>query len=181
MLPYNKKMFSDDLDDLGVYWLDKLPNVSFEETIRSCLEKRPYGTQPGHAQFYYPYNYGYGELWLRMAAAIEGKVIYNTQVVEIDFDEDKVYFDKSESIQAQKIISTIPWTSLKVLKGVPSQIRDCITKLKHSAIVTNYVPENLSTDAQCIYIPDEELSYHRILVRHNFCNGSKGYWTETRK
>lgn len=23
-----------------------------------------------------------------------------------------------------------------------------------------------------------ELSYHRILVRHNFCNGSKGYWTE---
>ena len=21
--------------------------------------------------------------------------------------------------------------------------------------------------------------YHRILVRHNFCPGSKGYWTET--
>lgn len=27
-------------------------------------------------------------------------------------------------------------------------------------------------------LSDPELSYHRILVRHNFCNGSKGYWTE---
>ena len=25
-----------------------------------------------------------------------------------------------------------------------------------------------------------KLDYHRILVRSNFCPGSKGYWTETR-
>lgn len=45
-----------DLDELGTYWLEKLPNVSFEETLRSCLEHKPYGTLPGHAQFYYPKN-----------------------------------------------------------------------------------------------------------------------------
>lgn len=56
MLPYNRKMFADDLNDLGTYWLDKLPDVSFEETLRSCLMKRAYGMQPGHAQFYYPKN-----------------------------------------------------------------------------------------------------------------------------
>ena len=26
-----------------------------------------------------------------------------------------------------------------------------------------------------------EISYHRILVRHNFWENSRGYWTETRK
>ena len=35
MLPYNQKMFADELDTLGIYWLDKLPDVSFEDTLRS--------------------------------------------------------------------------------------------------------------------------------------------------
>ena len=39
-------------------------------------------------------------------------------------------------------------------------------------------PDSVNTNAQWIYYPDPKLSYHRILVRHNFCAG-KGYWTET--
>ena len=42
-----------------------------------------------------------------------------------------------------------------------------------------YHEENLDTEAQWIYYPDPKLDYHRILVRHNFCPDSKGYWTET--
>ena len=41
-------MFGNDLNLLGTYWLEKLPNVSFEETLLSCLEKRAYGKDPGH-------------------------------------------------------------------------------------------------------------------------------------
>ena len=51
MLPYNRKMFGNNLNVLGTYWLQKLPNVSYEETKRSCQEKRAYGSQPGHASF----------------------------------------------------------------------------------------------------------------------------------
>ena len=54
MLPYNEKMFGDDLDALGTYWLEKLPDVSFEDTLRSCLTHKAYGKQPGHANFLYP-------------------------------------------------------------------------------------------------------------------------------
>ena len=46
MLPYNKKIFSCDLDDLGTYWLYKLPNVSFREVLTSCLRHEPFGTLP---------------------------------------------------------------------------------------------------------------------------------------
>ena len=35
MIPYNQKMFSKELNQLGTYWLEKLPNVSFEETLLS--------------------------------------------------------------------------------------------------------------------------------------------------
>ena len=57
-------------------------------------------------------------------------------------------------------------------------MKEKIGHLKYSAVQTAYFPDNLDTEAQWIYYPDPELSYHRILVRHNFCNGSKGYWTE---
>lgn len=40
MIPYNQKMFGDNLDELGTYWLEKLPSVSFKETLLSCLTKK---------------------------------------------------------------------------------------------------------------------------------------------
>ena len=56
-----------------------------------------------------------------------------------------------------------------------------IGKLRYSSTQIEYFPENMDTKAQWIYYPEREISYHRILVRHNFCPGSKGYWTETNK
>ena len=181
MLPYNRKMFADELDELGTYWLEKLPNVSFEDTLRSCLTHKPYGQQPGHASFYYPEKYGYGELWLRMADAISTKVLYDVKVTELDCDRRRISTEDGRCFEAETIITTIPWNCFENLSGMPEDIQASIRQLKTSAIETRYVPEQLDTRAQWLYIPDEEKPYHRILVRHNFCQGSRGYWLETRK
>lgn len=179
MIPYNQKMFSKELNQLGTYWLEKLPNVSFEETLLSCLNKKAYGTQPGHAQFYYPKKYGYGELWLRMAKAIEGNIEYNKSVKKIDFNTTTVTTADGTEYKGDVIITTIPWMEFSEIIGMPEDIKESIKELKFSSIQTEYHSENLDTEAQWIYYPNPELSYHRILVRHNFCPGSKGYWTET--
>lgn len=175
MIPYNQKMFGEDLDSLGTYWLNKLPNVSFDETLISCLERKAYGTQPGHANFYYPKKYGYGEVFLRMAEKLSGKIVYNEPVKKLDID-NKCVNDKYE---ADVIINTAPWKSFEEITGLPENLKSNINDIKYSSIVTEYMPENLDTKAQWIYYPDPELSYHRILVRHNFCPNSNGYWTET--
>ena len=180
MIPYNSKMFADDLNKLGTYWLDKLPTVSFEDTLRSCLMKHAYGTQPGHAQFYYPKRYGYGELWLRMAKAIDSNVIYCTSVKAIDFNTRTITIADGTKYIADKIITTIPWMEFDKIIGMPEDIKISIGKLKFSSIETRYYDRNLNTTAQWIYCPNPELPYHRILVRHNFCPNSMGYWTETR-
>ena len=179
MIPYNQKMFSKELNQLGTYWLEKLPNVSFEETLLSCLNKKAYGTQPGHAQFYYPKKYGYGELWLRMAKAIDGNIEYNKAVKKIDFNTTTVTTQDGKEYKGDVIITTIPWMEFDEIIGMPEDIKESIKELKFSSIQTEYHSENLDTEAQWIYYPDPKLSYHRILVRHNFCPGSKGYWTET--
>lgn len=175
MLPYNKKMFGEDLDSLGTYWLEKLPNVSYEETKLSCENRRPYGTQPGHARFYYPKKYGYGEVFLRMADALGDRIICNEKITSLDYETKTV----NSTYRADKIIVTIPWNAINEHIGLPENLKDNIGALKYSSIVTRYVPEDLDTKAHWIYYPDPARSYHRILVRHNFCPGSKGYWTET--
>ena len=175
MLPYNKKMFGENLDLLGTYWLEKLPNVSYEDTLRSCEDHKPYGTQPGHAQFYYPKEYGYGEVWLRMAKALGNRIKYNTAVTKLDMNSRTV----NDEYQADYIITTVPWKSFECIEGLDESMAQDIESLRFTSVVIDYVPENLDTPAQWIYYPDSELSYHRILVRHNFCPNSKGYWTET--
>lgn len=180
MLPYNQKMFGEDLDMLGTYWLEKLPDVSFEETLRSCLMREPYGTQPGHARFYYPKHYGYGEVWLRMARALAPRVCYGADIKEIDFDIRRVRTKSGEHFQGDKIITTIPWMEFEEIKGMPRELVSAVRKLKTSAVETRYRGENLDTPAQWIYLPDPQIPCHRILVRHNFSKGSRGYWTETR-
>lgn len=179
MIPYNQKMFNKELDQLGTYWLEKLPNVSFEETLLSCLTKKAYGTQPGHAQFYYPKKYGYGELWLRMAENIKDNILYNKDIKSIDFNNNIVSTKDGDKYQADYIITTIPWLEFDEIIGMPENIKNSISELKYSSIETEYFSENLDTKSHWIYYPDPNLAYHRILVRHNFCEGSRGYWTET--
>lgn len=180
MIPYNQKMFADQLDSLGTYWLEKLPNVSFRETLLSCLEKKMYGKQPGHASFYYPKAYGYGEVWLRIGASMKAHIQYGQAVKSLDLDNKQVVTVNGKVYCGEKIITTIPWNSIENLTGLDTELLQQVRTLKSSAIETRYVAEDLDTKAHWIYMPDENLPYHRILVRHNFCTDSKGYWLETR-
>ncbi|MCR5791415.1 MAG: NAD(P)-binding protein [Lachnospiraceae bacterium] len=175
MIPYNRKMFGENLDELGTYWLEKLPNVSFEETLLSCLEKKAYGKQPAHARFYYPKHFGYGEVWRRMAQALENRLQLNVTAETLDLDRKTV----NGTYEAETIITTVPWTGFSEIIGLPETFKRSIGFLKYSSIVVDYKAENLDTKAHWIYYPDPALSYHRILVRHNFCPGASGYWTET--
>ena len=177
MIPYNQKMFSKELDGLGTYWMEKLPDVSFENTLRSCLEKKAYGIQPGHAEFFYPKEYGYGEVWRRMAEDVRDHIQYHAPVNAIDFESRTV----NGKYQGETIISTIPWTCYEELSGMPERLQEKIKRLKHSSVQIEYRKGYMKTKAHWIYYPDKTLPYHRILVRHNFCPSSSGYWTETNK
>lgn len=180
MIPYNQKMFADKLNELGTYWLEKLPNVDYEDTLRSCEEHRAYGTQPGHQYFYYPKEFGYGEVWLRMADKIKDNLCLGISACELDLDTKVVTTSDGELIQAEKIITTIPWTSLNNISGFSDKTHSRIGDLVSSSIEIRYVSEDIASDAQWIYDPNPGKPYHRILNRRVFCPESKGYWVETR-
>lgn len=180
MIPYNQKMFADELNRLGTYWLEKLPNVDYEDTIKSCEEHHAYAKQPGHAQFFYPSEYGYGEVWLRMAQRLGDNIIYDTYVTIMNLNNRTVTLSNGETIEADIIISTIPWNSITNIEGLLESTKEDIKKLVKTEVEIRYVKENLNNEAQWIYVPDINVPYHRILNRRVFCTNSNGYWTETR-
>jgi protoporphyrinogen oxidase len=176
MLPYNAKIWMlDDLDQLGTYWLHKLPDVSFRDTLRGCLERRPVAGMPGHAAFYYPRQGGYGRVWRAMGAALGEKLICNRTLRQIDVEKTVV-----DEFIASRIVTTIPWGEFAaVASGIPSSIERSIAGLLHAAIEVAYHGHNVESAAHWTYIPDPAISHHRILFRHNFYPGSRGFWTET--
>lgn len=177
MLPYNAKMFGSNLNSLGTYWLSKLPNVSFDETLLSCLRRAPLGEQPGHARFYYPKSFGYGEVWRRMSAALGNKLILNQKVDVLDIESRTVLTTDGTSYSADIVINTTPWVSMK-LSGIKPSIADGVNYLKHNSITVKYIDETYATDAHWIYEPSPAIDHHRYLLRHNFLPGARGYWTE---
>ena len=77
------------------------------------------------------------------------------------------------------IITTIPWPLWNKFCDAPEIIKNKIECLVNVPIDIDYIPETLDNKSHWIYEPDESIPYHRLLLRSNFCTGSKGYWTET--
>jgi protoporphyrinogen oxidase len=175
LLPYNRKIWATDLSELGTYWLHKLPFVTFRDTLRSCLERQPTGSIPAHGKFFYPKDYGFGEVWRRMGASLGDRLITSLPVTKIEVDSLLV----NDIFKAELIINTIPWPEWLVLASVPSDIAALIASLRYVSINIDYNTENLTTAAHWLYEPNESISHHRILCRNNFCIGSRGHWTET--
>ena len=175
MLPYNRKIWSMDPNALGTYWLYKLPNVSFRETLRSCLEGAAHGALPAHGVFLYPKSHGYGEVWRRMGEALGDSLKLDTAVSSVDLDARIV----NGQWQASTIVNTVPWTLWDKFCRIPANVAADIAKLKNAPIDVDYHAETLDNPSHWIYEPNEAIPHHRLLLRANFAKGSRGYWTET--
>ncbi len=175
MLPYNRKIWSIDLATLGAYWLYKLPDVSFRETLQSCLEQSARGSVPAHGTFLYPKKFGFGEVWKRIGEALGDQLVTGEPVTSIDLEGRIV----NGCYQAKRIITSIPWKEWPQLTPLPPAIHRAISQLQHNSVDITYHAETLPSKAHWIYVPDEAVDYHRILCRANFCERARGYWTET--
>jgi protoporphyrinogen oxidase len=176
MLPYNRKLWASDLDHMGVGWLHKLPDVSFRDTLRSCLESRSHAHLPAHARFLYPRAHGYGEVWRRMGQALGDRLVTGCPVTQIDPETRTV----NGRWTGRTIVNTIPWTRWRHCCPLPPAVDAAIATLRHVPIDVDYVPQDAGSDAHWIYEPDPSVAHHRMLLRGNFIPGARGYWTEAR-
>ena len=175
MLPYNKKMFGRYLDQLGTYWMNKLPSVNLDDTIISCLECKMHGKYPAHSEFFYPKKYGFGEVWNRMAERVKEHIEYNVLITELDCLERKV----NNCYQADVIINTIPWTEFTEITHCSKSVAMHCKTLPYTSLEVKYFSENIPDNYQWVYYPDLTLPYHRKFFRANYLEGASGGYYET--
>ena len=116
-----------------------------------------------------------------MQKSIEEHMVLCASVKKMEVENHRVVCADGRTYEGEKIITTIPWAEYDEIDGMPKELFQRKERLRHSSVQIEYVSEHMDTKAQWIYYPEPEISYHRILVRHNFCPNSKGYWTETNK
>lgn len=175
LVPYNKKMFGKYFEELGTYWLDKLPTVNFEDTLLSCLEKKMHGKYPSHGAFYYPKRAGFSEVWDRMAERVKEHIEYNVEIHKLDCENGVV----NDTYSAEYIINTIPWTEFEDITGCDPKVAGYCKELPYTSLELRYFEEGREDDVHWIFFPNLELSYHRKFFRSNFLEGSHGGWYET--
>ena len=175
MIPYNDKIWSTPVQEIGTYWLHKLPSVSFRETLKSCLEHQSQGLLSAHGEFYYPKSHGYGEVWRRMGCELGERLRLGCPVTSIDPN----YRIINKSIKSDMIVNTIPWDTWLKIGAIPQCLHSAANDLKYSSIDVDYHPVHVESPAHWIYEPSQKVAYHRLLLRHNFYKGARGYWTET--
>jgi len=65
------------------------------------------------------------------------------------------------------------------LTRLPEAVSSAIAQLEYTTVHVDYRPNDLPSPAHWIYEPDESVSHHRQLLRHNFVAGARGHWVET--
>lgn len=175
MIPYNTKMFGRYLNDLGTYWLYKLPTVNFEDTLLSCLEHKMHGSYPAHTEFYYPKKHGFGEVWKRMEERVRDHMEYDVSVRKLDCRLKTV----NDKYQGEIIINTVPWTEFDEIISCPEEISTYCKELPYTSLEVRHFSEDIPEDYQWVYYPDLTLPYHRKFYRAGYLEGSHGGYYET--
>jgi len=173
MLPYNRKLWSWELDDLGTYWLAKLPDVSFRETLRSCLERKASGSIPAHAEFFYPKQGGYAAVWEKIADHFRDRIALSTSIGSIDRTTVNGRF------RGEVLISTVPWPEWPNWTNLPAEVATACRTLRAAAVSIDFWPTAHAVKAHWVYCPREDLEYHRVLEPDTFGAPAAGHWTET--
>ncbi len=180
MLPYNRKIWGVEPDEMDVDWLSKIPRVDAQtilETWRS--EKSARDRFPSHEKFYYPLEGGFQRVFDAICASVRDKISLNHPVTRLERRDD--VWRVNDAIDAEVVISTIPWATIHTAEGNDLSLEGDISKLRWSSLVVSLFEENYSHDWHWLYCPDENISHHREFFIHNFARHSApgGTYRET--
>jgi len=174
LIPYNRKIWKRDLREMSLLWVDRIPNPSREDIVKSALgiETEGYTHQ---LNFYYPRSEG-----------IEGLIhglVSKLPPVQTGFRVNKIsrknegweISDGNRSIVGKKIISTIPiFDLINSLENVPEEVRDALKALQYNSVVVVMIGVNHEglKGRTALYIPEPSILAHRVCYLKEFAAGN---------
>jgi protoporphyrinogen oxidase len=180
MLPYNKKIWGVQPEDMDIDWLHKIPRIDTREIVSSCLQQlSDRRKMPSHTGFYYPKLGGFQIIFDSIFQHVQKKVILNEGVKSLEYQGDSWLINGI--YEAKNVVNTAPWTKLSSAFEEQESLKGAFDKLKFNSIVVSLWEQDYRHDWHWCYEPNPELEYHREFYIHNFAphSASNGIYTET--
>lgn len=170
LIPYNRKIWKRDLKELSLLWVDRIPDPSREEIVKSALgiETEGYTHQ---LNYFYPRRGGIQALIQSLLNQLPGvqtgfrvkKIIRKSRGWEIS--------DGNSSIEGERIISTIPiFDLINSLENAPDEVRVALKRLQYNSVIVVMIGVNHEglTGRTALYIPDPDILAHRVCYLKEF-------------
>ena len=163
LLSYNEKIWKYPPEQMGLEWVERVPNPPIENVIKSSLGISTEG-YIHQLHFYYPKVGGIQALIKSLETKIGDSIVTNFEVVKISGINGKwTVFDENQERLYEKIISTIPIQSLVKAAGAPKKIKEAANDLKYNSLITVMLGlrRKLNKNLSWLYIPDRKILTHR--------------------
>ena len=160
---YTRKYWTVDPELLGTNWIKNRMYVpTLEEILRGAMTTDvPSVHYSGEA--HYPKRGGFKAFLSAMVKKCN--IIYNKEVIEIDADNKRLYFQDGKKEEYDYLISTIPLTELcNIVKSAPYDIIEEAKKLNYTSayLVSLGIKGERISPSLWFYIYDEDILPARV-------------------
>jgi protoporphyrinogen oxidase len=173
LLPYNRKMWCRDLDQISCEWVSwSVPQPGLEEVVRGAfgVERREFGYNP---RFLYPRRGGI-RLLPDALAGQAGEVKLGVEVEEVDLRSRRLRLSDGTRPRFDALISTMPLPDLvRRCAGIPEAARRAAAGLRWVRVVNVNlaVRGEVAPGRHWIYFPGSEFVFYRVGIASNFSRG----------
>ncbi len=164
--PYNQKIWKFDPSCLDVQMVERIPKPPKEDVIASAngIETEGYTHQ---LHFHYPKRGGFQTLVdayaERARKSGEVRTGVNIQSIKRDADDWVVNTEQGE-VRGVRLVNCLPLHELFKILPAPDYIRSTLDRLLYNSIhiVTLHVKRDNIGNHFALYIPDQEILFHRL-------------------
>ncbi len=171
LIPYNEKIWKFPLENMGLDWVERIPNPPVEDIIKSSLGITTEG-YTHQLYYYYPKVGGIQSIIENLEKEIKLHITTKFNVKRIMKQGDKwtISDDKNSARVYNKIISTIPLPDLIQALCAPEEILKAANNLKYNSLITVLIgiKEKNISQYSWLYIPDPAIITHRICFPSNY-------------
>jgi protoporphyrinogen oxidase len=166
MRPYNTKVWAVKPERMSANWIaERVSVVDHRRALRNVLlGVDDIGWGPNNT-FRFPRSGGTGEIYRRLAARLEDRVVYGHEVVAVDVRERLVHFADGGTDGYDALVSTMPLDRLvAMIAHCPAEVRAAAATLEHNGawIVGIGCERPLADDRSWLYFADASVPFYRV-------------------
>jgi len=171
MHPYNFKVWAHPLSLLGTNWIsERVSKIELEDLIKNLKSKKDNTKWGPNTVFRYPLHGGIGEIFRKMSSKIDGSIVLNSELIEIDTKRKKLYFLDGREDTYDILINTSPLDKFVKLMKCSKTFDKTVSKLMHNGVfvvglgINKPCPSN-----KCwMYFPENDSPFFRVTYLSNY-------------